>query len=153
MIITVYSRFFVNLKPIIFDFMKKAGENKNAVLLGQRIRTMRTAKGWTQEKLGEMGNINYKFLGEIERGQQNPSFNVLTKIAEALKVDLPELFRFDHESYDPKKFCDRITGFDYEMFDRKEAEVRIKKILRTIPDDDLRRLMMILHLLYPSAHK
>jgi transcriptional regulator with XRE-family HTH domain len=53
-----------------------------------------------------MGNINYKFLGEIERGQQNPSFNVLTKIAEALKVDLPELFRFDHESCVPKIFPD-----------------------------------------------
>lgn len=139
----------MSLKPIIFNFMKKAGENRNAVLLGQRIRTMRTAKGWTQEKLGEMGNINYKFLGEIERGQQNPSFNVLTKIAEALKVDLPELFRFDNEALVAKGLCDRITGFDYEMFDRKEAEVRIKKILTTIPDDALRQLLLILHLLYP----
>ena len=150
---TVYIRFFITLKPFIFSLMKKKGENKKAVLLGQQIRKLRTAKGWTQEKLGETGNINYKFLGEIERGQQNPSFNVLTKIAEALKVDLPELFRFDYESFAPKDFCDRITDFDDEMFDRKEAEVRIKKILRTIPDDALRRLVLILHLLYPSAHK
>jgi transcriptional regulator with XRE-family HTH domain len=96
--------------------MRNQKETK-VVLLGRRIRSLRTQKGWTQQELGEQADINYKFLGEIERGQQNPSFGILTKIASALKVDLPELFRFEHES-----------------IDRNEIENRIARILKDIPD-------------------
>ena len=65
--------------------MKKSRENEK-ILLGLRIRSLRIAKGWTQQELGSQADINYKFLGEIERGRQNPSFNILIKIAAALRV-------------------------------------------------------------------
>ena len=109
--------------------MKQENEK---VLLGRRIRSLRTAKEWTQEKLGAEADISYKFLGEIERGQQNPSFNSLVKIAAALKVNLPELFRFEQETLDK----DAIEGI-------------IGQIVKTLPDEDLRRLQMILLTLYP----
>jgi hypothetical protein len=69
---TVNRRFFVNLKPIIFGFMKKAGENKNAALLGQRIRTMRTAKGWSQEKLGKWGISITNSSAKLNGGSKTP---------------------------------------------------------------------------------
>ncbi len=81
----------------------------HVVLLGRRIRTLRTQNGWTQEELGERADINYKFLGEIERGQQNPSFGILTRIASALRVDLPELFRFEHETANRQEIENRIA--------------------------------------------
>lgn len=93
---------------------------------------MRTARKWTQEKLGAEAGISYKFLGEIERGQQNPSFDSLVKIAAALKVSLSELFRFEQETLD-KKAIEEIIG----------------QIVKTLPDEDLRRLQMILLALYP----
>lgn len=111
--------------------MEKLQEDVN-ILLGRRIRSLRNVKGWTQQELGDQANVNYKFIGEIERGQQNPSFNVLAKIATALEVDLPELFRFDHQ-----------------ISDRKEIETRIREILRGIPDDQLRQIHMLLQVLYP----
>ena len=111
--------------------MKKSPENTK-VLLGRRIRALRNVKGWTQQELGNRADINYKFLGEIERGQQNPSFDVLTKIAGALGVELPELFRFEQE-----------------VSDRKKVEVQIRKILETIPDDALRQVLMVIRVLYP----
>jgi len=48
--------------------MKKSHEH-TAILLGRRIRSLRNAKGWSQQELGNEADINYKFLGEIERGQ------------------------------------------------------------------------------------
>ena len=111
--------------------MEKSQED-TTVLLGRRIRSLRSVKGWTQQELGNRADINYKFLGEIERGQKNPSFGVLVKIATALEVELPELFRFEHE-----------------ISDRNELEARIRQILKTIPDDALRQILMLLRVLYP----
>ena len=109
------------------DYMKKV-----KVLLGRRIRTLRNTKGWTQQELGNQANINYKFLGEIERGQQNPSFKTLVKIATALDVELPEILRFEQE-----------------ISDRYEIETQIKEILKIIPDDSIRQVLLILRALYP----
>ena len=93
---------------------------------------MRNLKGWTQQELGEKADINYKFLGEIERGQKNVSFKIIVKIATALEVDLPELFRFEQE----------IT-------DRKETERRIQEIIKSLPDDALGQLLSVLRTMFP----
>jgi len=61
--------------------------------LGQRIRVLRKTKGLTQEKLGEKAELSYKFIGEIERGQVNPSLDTLSAIANALGVNIVDLFR------------------------------------------------------------
>ncbi len=111
--------------------MENAKENEK-VLLGQRIRSLRNTKGWTQQKLGEHADINYKFVGAIERGQQNASFAVLVKISSALGVELPELFRFDGEA-----------------MDRKDVETQIEQILQSLPDEDLNRMLSVLRVLYP----
>lgn len=113
--------------------MQKSKSNEKA-LLGRRIRTLRNAKGWTQQELGRRADTNYKFIGEIERGLQNPSFGVLVKIAASLQVELPELFRFEHG-----------------ILDRKDLESRIAQILKAVPDDDLRRILLLLRVLYPIS--
>ncbi len=82
--------------------MEKSVE-KAQVLLGRRIRSLRNEKKWTLEALGEIAATNHKHIGEIERGQQNPSFAVLVKIAEALGVDLLELLRFEQEGLSRKE--------------------------------------------------
>ena len=60
--------------------------------LGKRIRELRRSGGFTQEKLGEKAGLNYKFIGELERGQVNVSLDSLAKIAEALMVKVGDLF-------------------------------------------------------------
>jgi len=128
---TVFSGFNRPYKQAILGFMTKTHETA-AILLGRRIRSLRSAKGWTQQELGNQADINYKFLGEIERGQQNPSFNILVKIALALEVDLPELLQVEHE-----------------ILDRKNIEAQIEKILKTIPDKTLRQVLLVLRVLHP----
>ncbi len=66
-------------------------------LLGRRIRSLRQAKGLTQQQLGERAHLNYKYLGAVERGEENPSLLVLERIATALAVELLDLFHFTHE--------------------------------------------------------
>lgn len=121
----------MRLKLAILGFMEKSNGNAG-VLLGRRIRSLREARKWTQQELGEKADINYKFLGEIERGQQNPSFQTLVKIATALDVELPELFRLEPE----------IT-------DRKEIKERIGRIMESLPDESLRQVLLLLRVLYP----
>lgn len=111
--------------------MKIKGKQAN-ILLGRRIRTLRTTKGWTQQQLGDQADVNYKFVGEIERGQQNPSFNTLAKIAVALEVEIIELFRFEQE-----------------VPNRKEIESQIKFLIKNIPEDALRQVFSMLRSLYP----
>jgi transcriptional regulator with XRE-family HTH domain len=130
--ITGNRRFIPMFRLGILNIMRDQKETQ-VVLLGRRIRTLRTQNGWTQEELGDKADINYKFLGEIERGQQNPSFGILTKIASALGVDLPELFRFEHETAN-----------------RVEIENRIARILKNIPDEDLSRIFLIFQVLFPA---
>jgi len=65
--------------------------------LGERIRNLRKGKFLTQEILGERAMVSYKFVGEIERGDANPSISVLIRIADALEVSLSDLFTFPDE--------------------------------------------------------
>jgi transcriptional regulator with XRE-family HTH domain len=111
--------------------MEKSSEHAQ-VLLGRRIRSLRNQKKWTLEELGEIAATNHKHIGEIERGQQNPSFAVLVKIGAALGVELPELFRFEDET-----------------MGRGDVEAQIVHILQSLPDGDLNRMLSVLRLLYP----
>ncbi len=52
--------------------------------------------------------MNYKYLGAIERGEKNPSIDNLSKIADALKVEIHELFIFEHETEDTKELKKKI---------------------------------------------
>lgn len=70
-----------------------------AIELGKRIRTLRKLKGLTQEALGEKSGISYEFIGEIERGEVNPSLNSLVQIAKALGVHVSELFPHKKEMF------------------------------------------------------
>jgi transcriptional regulator with XRE-family HTH domain len=60
--------------------------------LGARIRELRDAKGWSQERLAEAAYLDRSYLAGIERGLRNPSVRSLLKIANALKVRVGELF-------------------------------------------------------------
>jgi transcriptional regulator with XRE-family HTH domain len=61
--------------------------------LGRVIRRMRAERGISQEGLAAISGIDRTFMGEIERGEANPSFDVLLRIASGLSVRLSELIR------------------------------------------------------------
>ncbi len=64
--------------------------------LGRRIKELRKLRKLTQEKLAEQTEISYRFLSRLEVGHKSPSIETLTRLAEALDVELWELFDFGH---------------------------------------------------------
>ncbi len=62
--------------------------------LGQKIQDLRKSKKLTQEKFSELIGIDPKNVSKIENGINYPSAETLTSIANALNVDIYELFVF-----------------------------------------------------------
>ena len=62
------------------------------VLLGKRVHDLRAAKGWSQEEFAHVSGLHRTYIGQIERGEKNISFENLTKVSSVLGVTLSELF-------------------------------------------------------------
>lgn len=62
--------------------------------LGKEIQTLRKAKNLSQEDLADLSQISRVYMGYIEQGRRSPTLEIIAKIAEALKVSLPQLFTF-----------------------------------------------------------
>lgn len=59
--------------------------------LGKEIRTRRKQLYLTQERLAELTDISFAFVGHIERGTRKPSLETVIKIADALDCTIDEL--------------------------------------------------------------
>ena len=59
--------------------------------LGQRLRELRQARGWTQDQLAEKCKLHRTFIGSVERGERNVSILNLRHIARVLRVSLNDL--------------------------------------------------------------
>lgn len=59
---------------------------------GARVRELRTAKGWSQERLASEAGLDRTYIGGIERGERNPSLMNIIKIAQTLHVSTRDLF-------------------------------------------------------------
>ena len=63
--------------------------------LSDRIRQLRQKHGYSQQKLAELAEIEYKHIQRLE--SQKPcdvKLSTLEKLAKALKVSLPKLLSF-----------------------------------------------------------
>lgn len=72
-------------------------------LVGSRIKALRKEKGLSQEALGEKGGFHFTYIGQVERGEKNVSLINLSKIAEALEVNISQLFAYVNEDVNHKK--------------------------------------------------
>jgi len=57
------------------------------------VRACRKAARLSQEKLGELAGLHRTYIGHLERGEVNPSFFNIIRVAAALDVDPAELVR------------------------------------------------------------
>lgn len=64
---------------------------------GAALRKMRKSKGLSQEKLAELSGLHRTYIGAVERGERNIALNNIYRIAQALGVDIKELFDFPSE--------------------------------------------------------
>jgi transcriptional regulator with XRE-family HTH domain len=59
---------------------------KIKMLVGQRVRALRTKRGWSQEELGFECGLHRNYIGGIERGERNVAVVNLARLAKALGV-------------------------------------------------------------------
>ena len=60
--------------------------------IGSRIKSTRKKNRISQEKLAEMSGLNTSYIGQIERGDKNPSIETVYRITKALNIELSALF-------------------------------------------------------------
>ena len=60
---------------------------------GDRVKVLRKEKGLSQEELAHLAGLHRTYVGMIERAEKNVTLNNIEKIANALEVDIYELFK------------------------------------------------------------
>ncbi|MBI3899009.1 MAG: helix-turn-helix transcriptional regulator [Gammaproteobacteria bacterium] len=67
-------------------------------LLAARFRSLREARGWSQEELSEASRLHRTYISLIERSQCNVSLDNLARFAGAFGLTITELFTFDEKT-------------------------------------------------------
>lgn len=69
--------------------------NKDVSLkFGAKLRYLRMSKKYSQLQLAEKAGLNFNFIGQIERAETNPTLKTIIALAEALEMDIQDLFDF-----------------------------------------------------------
>ncbi|MDQ3330609.1 MAG: helix-turn-helix domain-containing protein [Planctomycetota bacterium] len=58
---------------------------------GERLRSVRTNAGFSQERLAEIAGLHRTYISSVERGERNVTIETVEKLAHALNVTLADL--------------------------------------------------------------
>jgi transcriptional regulator with XRE-family HTH domain len=61
--------------------------------LGDRIRKLRSRKGWSQEEFAAVSGVHRTYIGAVERGEKNLTISTLHTLAKTLDTSIAQLFR------------------------------------------------------------
>jgi transcriptional regulator with XRE-family HTH domain len=98
-------------------------------LLGQRVKHLWRISGQTQEQLAERIEINPKYLSGIEQGVENPTLDLLIRLAKGLQVNLYEIFQFE-EGAPPAQLRRKMEALVTEV--RAEELPRVVRVLEAL---------------------
>jgi len=60
---------------------------------GKAVKELRLKKGMTQQQLADACGLDISYVGQIERGQRNPTLGVMQGLASVLRVRMSDLLR------------------------------------------------------------
>jgi len=66
-------------------------ENNGRIDFGHRLRGLRSDRGLSQEKLGELAGLDRTYISQAEAGRRNVTLATIHKLARALGVDPADL--------------------------------------------------------------
>lgn len=105
---------------------------------GSKLKLLRIEKGISLSKLSEQTGISKSYLSLIERNiQNNPSIDILEKLAETLEIEIEELVRKEQQE-DKELFCKRIPAvksklkLEIEIYGDQLTPEKIKHIIKLI---------------------
>ena len=68
-------------------------KEKILIKFGERVRELRIDNGLSQEQLAFKANLHRTYIGMIERAEKNITLLNIEKIANALEVEIIQLFK------------------------------------------------------------
>lgn len=86
MIYKLFDDFYFVIKVKNIEFMKAFGKN---------LKKLRKEAELTQEDLANDCNISLSQIGRIERGEINTTISTLFVLAQALEIEVSQLFQFN----------------------------------------------------------
>lgn len=61
---------------------------------GAKLAYVRKSRKFSQMKLAEIVDMNFNYIGQIERGEANVTIHTMKVLADALDIEMKELFDF-----------------------------------------------------------
>lgn len=105
---------------------------------GLVVREFRKEQQLSQEELANLSGLHRTYITDIERGTRNVSLKNITRIAQAVKISLPELFsRFEMIAHEEEKVN---ASSKLEILPRNPVEI-------LLVEDDLNFIELTLHTL------
>jgi transcriptional regulator with XRE-family HTH domain len=99
--------------------------------IGDKIRDIRTLKGFSQENMADILNISKKTYGDIERNQiKELTLARLEQIAEALEVSLNDILSFGERIanfFEQSSGANVLNGVVHNNYDTKETQHQLEK--------------------------
>ena len=83
--------------------------------LGNRIKTLRKLRGWTQENLAEQAKVSVQHVGEIERGDGNPTLQSLERRSKGLGVTVSQLLAVEEPEQERELLQEQVIDVVKEM--------------------------------------
>lgn len=107
-------------------------------VIGRNLSRLRKQKGLSLDKLAESSGVSKAMLGQIERGESNPTVNTLWRIATGLHVSFSELLTEEKGSVELIRFgeirpftdSDGMTVYPVFAFDQTK---RFEILTVTLP--------------------
>ncbi|WGY02083.1 helix-turn-helix transcriptional regulator [Nocardioides sp. QY071] len=90
-----------------------------------RIRDLRTARGWSQERLAEASGVAVRTIQRLEAGN-DASLETLSLVATALEVSVRDLFA----SVESDRLGIAVDGLDQRIADERAARARAERAQR-----------------------
>lgn len=115
-------------------------------MIGQKLKAIRKARGFTQEKLAKEVGLSTITIKGYEANKFSPSLETLTKIAEKLKVPTRYFFEEDKEDNNDIKIVTLSDGFkkciediqhERDCLDLLDTENALKRVSSALQYDNI----------------
>ena len=106
--------------------------NDLLALLGKRIQGLRAARNWSQEEFAHVSGFHRTYIGQIERGEKNMSFDNLAKVADALGVTMSTLLDGLENGTAPEAKSLQGAVSDKKIADATQRLLAAEKLVRRL---------------------
>lgn len=98
--------------------------------IAEKLKTTRKSKKISVYKLSQMSGISETHIRDLERGDRNPSFDTLDRLAKPLGLSLADLLKEDREvCYLNNEEAELVECFRMLSNDKAEALLKLLKTL------------------------